>query len=129
MTAVFDLERPSPGCIGVEGRLETRIAGTAEAKNWHCQLRICAVVDYILRECLVPGISGANSVTTGVRRSVNSAVSRVDRAFVLQHVSKEPLLLDACTAFQQLFRQAFHLLEGEPPEIGIVLVEFVSECA
>src|SRR5258707_14014226 len=129
MAVAVDPERPWTGCLGKEGRLETRISRTAKAKNWHRQLRIRTVVDYILRECLVPGISGANSVTTGVSGSVNSAVSLVDRAFVLQHVSKEPLLLDACTAFQQLFRQAFHLMEGEPPEIGIVLVEFVSECA
>src|SRR5258706_16201270 len=113
----------------MEGRLETRISGTAEAKNWHRQLRICGVVDYILGECLIPGVSGANSITTGVSGSVDSAISRVDRAFVFQHVSKEPLLLDACTAFKQLFRQAFHLVEVGPPEIGMVLVESVSERA
>src|SRR5260221_11908831 len=129
LTAALDPDVTCPGCLGIEARLATRMSGTGEAKNWHCQLRICAVVDYILRKCLVPCVSGSNSVTTGVSGSVNSAVSRVDRALVLQHVSKEPLLLDACTAFQQLFRHAFHLMEGEPPEIGMLLVELVSECA
>ena len=56
-----------------------------------------------------PTVSGANSVTTGVSGSVNSAISRVDRAFVLYRarwwlsaVFRLPIMPTRCTELVML---------------------------
>ena len=56
-----------------------------------------------------PTVSGANSVTTGVSGSVNSAISRVDRAFVLYFERTTPA---RCLSAFQRFPAAYHADEA-----------------
>src|SRR3982074_80722 len=127
MTAAFHPDRRRAGRLGIESSLEARISGAAEAENGHGQLCVAAVVNDVLRERLIPSISSADRVSTGIGCRVDSAVSRVDGSFVFQHVSKKPCLLHAGATLEEFLRHALHLMEGEPPEIRMVLIDLVAE--
>ena len=129
MAAPLNPESPRSWRFALKIGLKPWISWSAEAQDGHRQGRISATIDNILWEGLIPTISSADSMSTGIGGSVNCAVSCVDRSLILQHISEEPLLLEARATLQELLRQSFHLVEREPPKIRMVLIDFVSECS
>src|SRR5258708_3471430 len=122
MAASLNPESPRSWRLALKIGLKPWISWSAEAQDGHRQGWISATIDNILWEGLIPTISSADSISTGIGGSVNRAVSCVDRSLILQHISEEPFLLEARATLQELLRQSFHLMEREPPKIRMVIL-------